>query len=133
MELTELFEQDLPEGLLEIKNLIGTTATLALVEHYGGRHIKVPSHFHDDTRLGRVVGHRSLVAMIEAYGGSTIYIGKADRAMRAVRNMEISARYEGGTTARELAGLYGLTERQIWNILCTPETLRNAPEQNRLF
>jgi len=134
MDADKIYEEDLPAGLQELRELIGLPATLTLVEHYGGIHVKVPSRYFDTNELVRVVGHKATSLLVRRYGGTTLYIAKADGVLRALRNMEIAARFDGGARAHRLAREFGLSERQIWKILNRPETLRGPrPEQPGLF
>lgn len=128
-----VYEVDLPPVLAAIRELIGTEATLRLVEHYGGLHVDVPRRFQDDHPLVRVLGHEAAAAFVQRFGGTRPYIASLKGPLRVMRNIEISRRYEGGAPVRHLAREHGLSERQIWNILKRPETLRAAPTQDDLF
>ncbi|KAB7624341.1 Mor transcription activator family protein [Alkalilimnicola sp. S0819] len=127
------YDEDLPPVLAEIRDLVGTEPTLALVAHYGGTHVPVPKRFDPGHPLARVLGPEAAVHFIGRFGGTRPYIAKLELAVRALRNIEISRRYEGGSTVARLAREYHLSERQIWNILKRPETLRDAPDQADLF
>ncbi|MGB1762983.1 Mor transcription activator family protein [Alloalcanivorax xenomutans] len=134
--LDGIFVEDLPELLQEISQLIGIPATLLLVEHFGGIHLFIPTHFSDQRAFVAVVGHRAASLLIQQYGGNTLYIARAASALRALRNMEIAGRFEGGLSAERLAREYGVSVRQIWNILKRPETVRRretTPRQPSLF
>ena len=51
-----------------------------------------------------------------AFGGTTIYIPKAESLERAARDQKIREEFDGGNY-RELAAKYGLTERWVRFIL----------------
>jgi hypothetical protein len=126
----KLARDDLPPQLTELCDLIGLPATLKLVEHLGGSCIDVPSRFRDDFVLVPLVGHKTAARVVSYYAGDRLYIAKADQALRAQRNIEISRRYEGGASVFALAREYHLTMRQVQNILKRPETLRESPQQS---
>lgn len=130
-----ILDEDLPQVILEMKGLIGMQKTLKLVEVYGGLHLKIPIRFNDDHPLTRLLGHHAVLKLIGRFGGDTLYIAKADALLRIQRNIEIAQRFDSGVPARTLARDYHLSERQIWTILKTPETLRRpgGPEQGALF
>lgn len=134
MDTEQIHNEDLPAGLQELREMIGITNTLNLVKHYGGLHLKVPSHFNDGHQLVGIIGAAATVELVRQYAGTTVYIAKADTMLRVIRNIEISHRFEGGESASKLARIYKMSERHIWNILKRPETLRQArPEQETLF
>ena len=134
MDAAKIYEEDLPDGLKELRDLVGITATLKLVDHYGGIHVTVPSRYFEASPLVGIVGHRATSELVQRYGGNTLYIAKADKVLRALRNIEIATRFDAGIPAWQLAREYGLSERQIWSILTRPETLRAPrPEQPSLF
>lgn len=128
-----IYDEDLPETLAEIRDLIGTEGMLALVEHYGGCHVDVPAAWRPDHPLTRILGHEAAVAFVQRFAATRPYIANLANARRVLRNIEISRRYEGGTPVSRLAREYRLSERQIWNILKRPETLRAVPTTGDLF
>ena len=134
MDAEQIYNEDLPAGLQELRELVGITKTLNLVKHYGGLHLKVPSHYNDTHQLVGIIGHEATVTLVKQYGGTTVYIAKVDTMLRIIRNIEISKRFEGGVSAPKLAREYQMSERHIWNILKRPETLRQVkPTQDTLF
>lgn len=134
MDTEQIHDEDLPAGLQELRDLIGITNTLNLVKHFGGLHLKVPSHYNDTHQLVGIIGHEATVTLVRQYGGTTVYIAKVDTMLRIMRNIEISKRFEGGESATKLAREYQMSERHIWNILKRPETLRHVrPTQDSLF
>jgi len=134
IEDTYLEDADLPAGMQELRKLIGLPALIVLVKHYGGLELKVPQRFDPDSHLVRLIGEEPTLAMINRYCGDKVYISKLDMVLRLQRNIEIAQRLEAGQSARRLARIYNLSERQIWKIVKRPETLRAPrPEQNDLF
>jgi len=126
-------DADLPPTLAEIRDVIGLAATLRLVEAYGGITLRVPWHFDPAHPLVSVIGHAAAAALIERFAGERVYIARLAAATRALRNIEISQRFEAGTRVETLARDYHLSVRQIWNILKDPATLRTSPAQTDLF
>jgi hypothetical protein len=134
MDTEQIHNEDLPAGLQELREMIGTTNTLNLVKHYGGLYLKVPSHFNDSHQLVGIIGAAATLELIKRYAGTTVYIATAHTLLRVMRNIEISHRFESGESASKLARIYKMSERNIWNILKRPETLRQArPKQRSLF
>lgn len=130
----EIFLQDLPEVLREIADLVGVPATLKLVESYGGTHLIVPSRYNPDHPLTRVVGHAASVQICQRYSGTSLYVARIKSAIKTLRDIEIASRYDGGVSVPQLAREYELSDRQIWNVLKNPNTLRaEKPRQTSLF
>ena len=134
MDEHDIYDEDLPASLRELRDLIGINATLKLVESWGGIHLKVPGHYRDDHHLVRIIGQAATVKLVQHYGATPLYIPRAARLVQALRNIEIAERYDNNVSAERLAREYGISERQIWNILKRPETVRrSSPHQPRLF
>ena len=113
---------DLPESLREVVDLIGLTATLKLVEHFGGAiAVYVPRAIEDDHPLTRAVGLVAARKLSSLYGGDCLRnIPRCARGLRRIRDAEIRRRRSpsgGGESPAQLALAFGLTERQIWTIL----------------
>jgi hypothetical protein len=132
-----LFSCDLPPQMVQLCELIGWDKVLKLVNTYGGTYI-MPTRCarrHDasssNARLTSLIGGEAYDKLAKEFDGTKVYIPKCDDAMRKIRNMEISKRFLAGEPAAQLALAYRLTERQIWSILKTGETLRE--EQPDLF
>lgn len=130
----EVLVEDLPESLRELQQLIGLPATMAIVKRWGGLRIKIPSRYHDDHQLVKVVGHEAMVKVVDNYAGCNLYIPRALTAILAMRNVDILTRLDNEVSASTLAREYNLTERQIWKIKQRPEAARvPRPEQHRLL
>ncbi len=109
---------ELPGIIVELREIIGWTAVIRLVEAYGGTPFFVPSDYRPGDALIRLIGARETVALIEAFRGERLYFPKLDRALRALRDREIVRKYrEGGYTSRMLAREYNLSDRRIWEII----------------
>lgn len=109
----------LPPSLQRVAEHIGLPATLRLVEARGGISIWVPTtdRCTPEHYLSRLIGFAALLALAELHGGEELEIPRAVAAVRAVRDARIREQYDGGKSQWDLALEYGLTERQIRNIL----------------
>lgn len=110
-----------PVNLLEVIELIGEAAALKLVEDFGGQTIRIPAlrNVHADHVLAHCIGLEALTALANADGGRWLYVAKCDQSLRLRRNREIAERYSPphNVPVAQLAREYGLSDRQIWNIL----------------
>ena len=70
----------------------------------------------DQRELAEIVGIEAYRKLVENYGGSSIYINKADTVTRSERNVEIQHNFNG-SNYRELAREYGLSEPSIRRII----------------
>lgn len=115
---TEIEARYLPGVLQEIAELIGLPGTLKLVEVYGGVRLYVPKRMEQDHPLASLIGFDNAATLAATYGGELHFdIPRAVAATRAARDRRIRDDRATGRTHRELALRYGLTERQIRNIL----------------
>lgn len=72
-----------------------------------------------------VIGLEAYKKLVMKYGGSSIYIGKADDASRADRDEEIYRRFNG-KNALALAHVYGLAEKTIRDIVRQQREIENS-------
>lgn len=122
----EIEARYLPGVLQDIAGMIGLPGTLKLVEKYGGTRLYVPQKLDAEHDLSRLIGLDHATMLAETYGGEDHFdIPRAVAATRAVRDAHIRADRADGITHSQLALRYGLTERQIRNIL------GNEPEDDR--
>lgn len=114
----------------ELVALIGLPATLALVEHYGGRTLQVAKGRRRRGRaqldaLAGVIGAQAVRILSHRYGGDFLPVPKCAAALRAARDAALQARFDamtgGGDSARAavaaLVGEFGLVESSIWRAL----------------
>lgn len=118
-----IYSEDLPPLLTEICQAIGWKSTLTLVETHGGTDLFVPSIFHADLPIVKLIHADAAQTLIAKYGGTKIYIARLAQAMRNIRNKQIAERL-ATESAAALAREFQISERQIWNIAKCPHTLR---------
>lgn len=108
----------LPGVLREIADLIGLPATLILVEAYGGVRLYVPYKVPADHPLALLIGLSAAEKLAEVFGGSEHFdIPRAVAIARQARNRKLREDRTTGMSHRNLAQQYGMTERQVRNIL----------------
>ena len=79
-------------------------------------HVKIENLDEDQRKMVELVGLDGFKSLVRAFGGTTIYIPKAESLERAARDQKIREEFDGGNY-RELAAKYGLTERWVRFIL----------------
>jgi Mor family transcriptional regulator len=111
----------LPPLLQELVALIGLTATMKLVERYGGVRLYVPKRAPDqDHELVQLIGTEAVSKLVAAYGGEVHFdVPLAQRALRAVRSTQIRIK-RATCSVRELALEYRTTERNI-RLICNDD------------
>lgn len=67
-------------------------------------------------KIAEEIGADNLLKLAVLVGGSTFYIPQAESIMRPLRNQKIKEEYNGYNSA-ELAGRYGITQRQVQQIV----------------
>lgn len=108
---------DLPESLREVLELVGLAGVMLLVERFGGVRIFIPKQVGREHVLVWTLGWEMARLLCRHFGGETINVPRASRAMQSLRNRHLVARHRQGATVRELAQSSGLTERRVYAIL----------------
>lgn len=118
---TALATELLSPKLQELVELIGLSATMSMVERFGGLRIYIPANPPEEHPFAEVIGYANLVKLAEAIGvdgqGDRFLLPKAMRALNAVRNARIRDDYQAGKSTRTLAIEHHLTERHIERIV----------------
>lgn len=124
---------DLPKSLQAMVEAIGESATLALVEAYGGTTQRLPAVSNIATHhFVGVIGEVLLHGLVRAVGASAdVYIPKCVDGMRRQRDRKIVNAYLAGVKVEALARENFLSDRQIWRIL--KETNMVDDRQESLF
>ncbi len=107
----------LPASMLEIKEVVGVTGAVKLLQECGGTRIFIPRRLKAQHKLANLLGLEAARKMSAYFGGETLTIVRGSRARKRLRNLDIVRRYDQGEKVPELARCYELTERQIYTIL----------------
>lgn len=68
------------------------------------------------------LGVRITLILAQSYPSQPLYMHSADKFLKSWRDDIMRALYDQDVTAHTLAGLSGLSERQVWNILSRPDS-----------
>lgn len=109
--------EELPQSLVDVAEVIGLPATLALVEAAGGVRIYVPERLSDDHRLIEWLGREAAALLSASFAMEELVVPRCAEALRRVRNRQIRHERDQGARPAELALRYRLTERQVYTIL----------------
>ena len=86
----------------------------------------------DQRELAELVGLEAYKKLVERYAGSPVYIQKADSVMKAIRDQEICAKFDG-SNYRELALAYDLAISTVREIVASRRReIRDAPVEGQL-
>ena len=112
-----------PVSLLEIVEIIGEAAALALVKQYGGQRIRIPALVNatEDHPLAACIGLDTLRQLVGLDGGRWMYVPKCQRSLLEARDREIVTLYSppSNVSVNALAARYNLSYRRIEQILAT--------------
>lgn len=127
MTHTDTATDMLPEQIKELVCLIGLTATLTLVDKFGGLSFEMPhsTNTKNGKWLVRELGADIAQVLIDHYHGDKLYINNCDALRVYLRNRSlvgaILACMETGTSqhraVQETAPVFGITERRAYDIL----------------
>lgn len=128
-----------PASIDEVRAAIGNDKTLALVKKWGGITLRLPAKANtlESNEIARVIGLDALKALCKALGHARyLYLPRCADVLRNARDIEIIAKAEEairkGTPLTplvdELALEYGLSDRQVWNIM--KRTIEEDKQEN---
>lgn len=122
-----------PSSLDQMVEAIGESATLALVEAFGGTTQRLPALCNLPAHLFvPVIGEVLLNGLVRNMGASRwVYIPKCEDGMRKRRDQAIVQAYLKGVKVDALAREHYLSDRHIWRIL--KETNMQDERQESLF
>lgn len=117
----------MPESIQHLVDVIGMSATLALIEAFGGLDYHMPKSMQTDNarRLISVVGRSATAKLIHAYGGERVYINRCESLRLMLRNQAffhaVLSKMEAGMSQtraiQETAPVFDITERYAYEIV----------------
>jgi len=107
----------LPESMADLVDIIGLPAVLNLMEALGGTEFWVPEKLHHSHALVEAVGTEAAQSLCEYMARERIKVPRGAAIRREVRNRAIRRERREGAKLAELALRYGMTDRQVLNIL----------------
>lgn len=81
-------------AVADLVNTIGLTATLKLVQRWGGRSLWVPYEIPGHHAIAVTIGAEAAAALAAAYGGTEIDMPAETTALREARNREIVRQFQ---------------------------------------
>lgn len=123
----------LPGSLAEVADAVGLSAALALVLHAGGTRVYVPEELDSTHRLVHWLGIEAAERLADLFGGETLDVPRCQAGARAVRDRRIREQRHAGTSIRDLALRYQLTERQVYTIIASQDGDQAQARQQTLL
>lgn len=103
--------------LAELAEVIPLQAALRLSERYGGTRLYIPVVPAPESDLVAQVGHSVARALSRRYGGEALEVPRSAALKRLLRNDQLRRHRATGESLAKLARAFGLTVRQVRNIL----------------
>ncbi len=119
----------LPQGLRELRNILGAEGAVLLARSFGGRNLYIPHQPRPGSLAFPILGPELLGRLSQTFGGMSINVPKPDAVFRQLTPQAIRQEREEGATAASLAARYGLTRRRILQIVAAA---RGAESVERL-
>ncbi|MDR0249918.1 MAG: hypothetical protein LBI35_01170 [Burkholderiales bacterium] len=125
----------LPRTIRDMVGLIGWSATIAFVKAFGGKRIHIPKRLESSwvAVLAETVGEEEAIKLVKHYGAESLNVPFCRDLMQAVRNVEIVRAYDAGTCLNELVDQYGISHRQLQNILKTTDMTQAPAAEQRAW
>lgn len=117
---------ELPHSVQEVAEVIGRERALYLagqLPRCGSRawrrfiSIPRPARLKSDHRLVQVLGWDDAQALCEVFQGENIELATCTEMIRSWRDLNVRRLAQQGNSSAELARIFGLSQRQIRNIL----------------
>ena len=105
---------DLPMSLVDVAETLGLRVALALIQHFGGRELRIPMRPTADHPLIKALGETDGHAVCHFLAGQTIYvpIGRAGGLRRNAVALDCQG-YDRG----EIARMLGISQRHVRRLL----------------
>ncbi|MDD5249682.1 MAG: Mor transcription activator family protein [Rhodocyclaceae bacterium] len=136
MSVVTINLDDLPRSAVDLIQLIGLAATLALIDAFPSIKFPVPKGEDNNPEgaarfalLVEAIGDAPARVLVRHYGGDDLYVPSCKQAVRRARDRQIVADYGVGASVFELALKYRLSYRQIETILKTADTTPAEPSK----
>jgi hypothetical protein len=98
----------------QLRDDLGETAAIALLEAFGGRELAVPRRLNPRDSLTLLIGVPAATVLIQRYGGKVIRLPQIDWRPSAILRL----RSDGKPVSR-IAALCGISDRQVYRILAS--------------
>ena len=98
-----------------LRELIGTDAAAVLVSKRGGHQVVIPTTVRAESLLVQIAGDAAMRRVVHELQGATVYVPRWFHA--ADRNSHIREAAVRGERVIEIAARFGLSVRQVRNIL----------------
>jgi Mor family transcriptional regulator len=119
--------------LLELEGIIGLEATLKLVDRWGGVQLYVPETMDANHAIAGLIGIKAAEELASYYGRERLNIPLARNYHRARRNRDLWLRHKAGESASQLALAFGISLRQVWEILAAERVLIDKEKYRKLM
>lgn len=96
--------------LSHLTELLGESATVALIEAYGGTRLTVPRRADGDVALRAALGDAAFLKLVQYFGGSVLTVPLA-------RSWRARIYRQNGMTFAQIARACGVTESAVYKML----------------
>lgn len=93
--------------------VIGFTATVRLIDWYGGANVYVPGEATEEHPLALLLGAPALRALCREFGSETLWVPREIHEPKVHSKLRVARVLRAGHGARVAAQLLGISERQV--------------------
>lgn len=108
----------LPQGAIDLIEVIGEEDAFAIMRHYGGRRLYIPRRYSNERVLASVISDKGFRTLCYQWGGICLeHVPSIKRHEQMLRNRKIFQESESGLSLTNLSKKYNLSVRTIIQVL----------------
>lgn len=109
--------KDWPSLIIDMAQVIGEQAALAMLSRFAGRHLHIPKHNSSTGDIEAIIGIDKAKLLYHRYSGCCLSIPNCRGIFLKMRNQEIINDWSLGMAQGDMATKYQLSERRINQII----------------
>ncbi|WP_347258276.1 Mor transcription activator family protein [Methylocaldum sp.] len=119
VELDAELIQYLPQSMRDMAEVIPLDAVVALIRHYGGTTLYLPTTVTETSDLAKAIGFPAACQLVGRYRTESLHIPRAVHLQRVLRDRAILKAHANGATRNELARAHGVSDRIISQVIAS--------------
>ncbi len=119
IDLSEKYNDHLPPSIKELIDVVGVSATQAIVQERGGISLCVPGEVTQQHWLHNAIGEAAFEKLVATYKNEEIWIARCHKALHLAKIDAIKQAKASGSSTFDLARHYKCSDRYIRMIVAS--------------